>query len=303
MRPALSDEQLLTSDDPEAFGVFYARHLVNVERYFAVRLGDRESARDLASETFASALVARRRFAPGPAPAVGWLYTIAARRLIDFRRRAAVERRRGEAFAAEAFAAEAGPVEPVPAADARAGMLRHLPAEQREAVAAHVIDGYDYNELALRLEVSEASVRQRVSRGLRSLRLPLEVYRAAQQVAREDRGYRLGGGHFRPIAGIARRDPLDCSSAASLILARAGVFDGDEAWVAGRIAKAWGRPGEGRHVTVWANEQQVWIEFRLDADHTERFDPTPSRLAPHSGPLTSTTRSTSEMTPRHWHGL
>ena len=303
MRPALSDEQLLASDDPEAFGVFYARHLVNVERYFAVRLGDRESARDLASETFASALVARRRFAPGPAPAVGWLYAIAARRLIDFRRRAAVERRRGEAFAAEAFAAEAGPVEPVPAADVRAGMLRHLPAEQREAVAAHVIDGYDYNELALRLEVSEASVRQRVSRGLRSLRLPLEVYRAAQQVAREDRGYRLGGGHFRPIAGIARRDPLDCSSAASLILARAGVFDGDQAWVAGRIAKAWGRPGEGRHVTVWANEQQVWIEFRLDADHTERFDPTPSRLAPHSGPLTSTTRSTNEMTPRHWHGL
>ena len=191
----------------------------------------------------------------------------------------------------------------MPAADVRAGMLRHLPAEQREAVAAHVIDGYDYNELALRLEVSEASVRQRVSRGLRSLRLPLEVYRAAQQVAREDRGYRLGGGHFRPIAGIARRDPLDCSSAASLILARAGVFDGDQAWVAGRIANAWGRPGEGRHVTVWANEQQVWIEFRLDADHTERFDPTPSRLAPHSGPLTSTTRSTSEMTPRHWHGL
>lgn len=303
MRPALSDEQLLASDDPEAFGVFYARHLVNVERYFAVRLGDRESARDLASETFASALVARRRFAPGPAPAVGWLYAIAARRLVDFRRRAAVERRRGEAFAAEAFAAEAGLAEPVPAADVRAGMLRHLPAEQREAVAAHVIDGYDYNELALRLELSEASVRQRVSRGLRSLRLPLEVYRAAQQVAREDRGYRLGGGHFRPIAGIARRDPLDCSSAASLILARAGVFDGDQAWVAGRIAKAWGRPGEGRHVTVWANEQQVWIEFRLDADHAERFDPTPSRLAPHSGPLTTTTRSTNEMTPRHWHGL
>ena len=95
----------------------------------------------------------------------------------------------------------------------RAGMLRHLPAEQREAVAAHVVDGYDYNELALRLEVSEASVRQRVSRGLRTLRSPLQVYRAAQQVAREDRGYRLGGGHFRPIADIARRDPLDCSSA------------------------------------------------------------------------------------------
>ena len=54
------------------------------------------------------------------------------------------------------------------------------------------------------------------------------------------------------------------------------------AWTSGRLATEWGDPGEGRYITLWADDEHVWIEFRLDADHGERFDPTPSRLAPHS---------------------
>ena len=88
-----TDEELLTSVDPEAFGAFYARHHDGVERYFARRVGNRETAADLAAETFAAALVARRRFVPGATPAAGWLYTIAARRHVDFQRRAVVEQR------------------------------------------------------------------------------------------------------------------------------------------------------------------------------------------------------------------
>jgi DNA-directed RNA polymerase specialized sigma24 family protein len=92
MRQPLSDEDLLTADDPEAFGVFYARHLRSIERFFARRVSGHE-AYDLAAETFAAAFEARRRFVPGRAPATAWLFTIAARRLIDFRRRGAVEQR------------------------------------------------------------------------------------------------------------------------------------------------------------------------------------------------------------------
>jgi hypothetical protein len=128
------------------------------------------------------------------------------------------------------------------------------------------------------------------------------LYRAAQQLARDDRSYRLAGGHRRPLQRIGHVEPLDCSSSASLILARAGVFVDDLAWTSGRLADGWGQPGEGRHVTVWANDEHVWIEFRLDHDHAERFDPTPSRLAPHSGWMTTKRTSTGDAVPRHWPG-
>jgi hypothetical protein len=196
------------------------------------------------------------------------------------------------------------PTEPDPDAPVATALLSELPAEQREAVRAHVLGERGYDELAATLRTSEAAVRQRVSRGLRCLRPPLRVYRAAQQLAREDRAFRFAGGHEQPLLRLNHREPLDCSASASLVLARSGVFDDDRAWTSGRIAADWGRPGEGRHVTVWANEEHVWIEFRLDPDHAERFDPTPSRLAPHSGWMTTSKRtSPSDAEPRHWPGL
>src|SRR4029077_18990220 len=115
MRQPLSDEDLLTADDPEAFGVFYARHLRSIERFFARRVSGQEAS-DLAAETFAAAFEARRRFVPGKAPATAWLFTIAARRLIDFRRRGAVEQRSLERLALELHASAAGTSDSVSAA-------------------------------------------------------------------------------------------------------------------------------------------------------------------------------------------
>ena len=88
-----TDEDLLGSDDPEDFGVFYDRHIRGLLGYFVRRTGDPEVAADLAAETFASALVSRRRFRPGGAPAGAWLYTIAQRRLADYHRRGRVDDR------------------------------------------------------------------------------------------------------------------------------------------------------------------------------------------------------------------
>src|SRR5215210_3862520 len=57
-----TDDELLSSDDPEAFGLFYDRHVKSLLGYFARRTHDPEVAADLTAETFAAALVARRRF-------------------------------------------------------------------------------------------------------------------------------------------------------------------------------------------------------------------------------------------------
>jgi hypothetical protein len=62
---ALTDEELLGSDGREAFGVFYDRHARAVLEYFARRTRNPEAAADLTAETFAAAIVARRRFTPG----------------------------------------------------------------------------------------------------------------------------------------------------------------------------------------------------------------------------------------------
>jgi RNA polymerase sigma factor (sigma-70 family) len=49
-------------------------------------------------------------------------------------------------------------------------LLERLPAAQRDAVRARVVDELDYEQLALELGHSEQLVRQHVSRGLRRLR-------------------------------------------------------------------------------------------------------------------------------------
>jgi RNA polymerase sigma-70 factor (ECF subfamily) len=49
-------------------------------------------------------------------------------------------------------------------------LLDELPAEQRQAVRARLIDDRAYGEIAGAEGVSEAAIRQRVSRGLASLR-------------------------------------------------------------------------------------------------------------------------------------
>jgi RNA polymerase sigma-70 factor (ECF subfamily) len=49
-------------------------------------------------------------------------------------------------------------------------LLRWLPADQREAVRARVLEDKSYDEIAAALETSSLVVRKRVSRGLAQLR-------------------------------------------------------------------------------------------------------------------------------------
>jgi DNA-directed RNA polymerase specialized sigma24 family protein len=62
---------------------------------------------------------------------------------------------------------------------AASALVEGLPEEQREAVLARVVDERDYAEIAAELEVSEAVVRQRVSRGLSTLRRPVRRWPAS----------------------------------------------------------------------------------------------------------------------------
>lgn len=176
---ARTDEDLLrdTPDDPEAFGIFYRRHVDAVLSFHRVRTGDPELAADLMAETFAAALLAAPRFRRRREPAVAWLFTIARRKLIDSWRRGRVEDAARRKLGMEPMELDDGGLaridalvdeerEPLPLLE----LMKRLPPDQRDALRLRVIDERDYPDIARELECSEAVVRQRVSRATRGLR-------------------------------------------------------------------------------------------------------------------------------------
>ncbi|MBB4663489.1 RNA polymerase sigma factor [Conexibacter arvalis] len=184
MDDARTDEELLraTAGEPRAFELFYLRYAEAVLAYFAVRTRQPEAAADLAAETFAAALRGSRRYRPSEAPAAAWLFAIARNKLADAARRGVVADRARRRLRMQPLQVTDDDLERVETlADLAAGgrrpllrLLDGLPAAQREAVVARILDERDYPEIARELSCSEAVVRQRVSRGLATLRAHLE---------------------------------------------------------------------------------------------------------------------------------
>ena len=174
---ALSDAELLrgTRHDAELFGQFFDRYYAEVSEFFWLRTADVDVAADLTAETFAAALAGRRRFAPERGPAAAWLYGIARRQLVTFQRRGHVERRARRRLGMARIELTDEMLERVEAvADAELAQvdvaLAALPADQRAAVEARIVEDHDYDEIAAAQAISEPAARQRVSRGLAALR-------------------------------------------------------------------------------------------------------------------------------------
>jgi len=185
MRIAAHDEDhaLLarsTQGDGEAFGVFYRRHLPAVAGYLLRRTRDAEATADLTAEVFAAALVAASRYRPGGPSALAWLYGIAANKLHESWRRGRVDdnvRRRLAWEPLKLDQDDVAEIELLAGASSESAVLdavRELPRDQREAILAHVVDDRGYAEIAADLRCSESVIRQRVSRGLRTLRGRME---------------------------------------------------------------------------------------------------------------------------------
>jgi RNA polymerase sigma factor (sigma-70 family) len=173
-----TDEELLAAvaGEPDAFGAFYRRHVRPLIGYFMRRTGDAELAADLCAETFAAALDGLHRFDPGRGPAVAWLYGIARRLLSHAARRGVVEDRARRRLGMSPLLLTDAAIERIEAeaSEVATAALDELPADQREAVRARIVDERDYAEIARTTRTSEAVVRKRVSRGLAGLRARME---------------------------------------------------------------------------------------------------------------------------------
>jgi RNA polymerase sigma-70 factor (ECF subfamily) len=172
--PSATDAELLrlSAGSADAFAVFYRRYERLVVGWLVRRTGRPDLAAELAAEVFSAAYLAAPRFRDGPEPAGAWLLGIARHKLLrslrrdriecSARRRLAVERvhSHDEALAAVDELRDCGLL----------ALLDDLPADQRAAITARVIDEVDYTELAATLQVSPTTARKRVSRGLLALR-------------------------------------------------------------------------------------------------------------------------------------
>lgn len=151
----------------------YRGHARRLAGYLMRATNDAEVAADLTAETFAAALLTRDRYRAELGAPTTWLYGIASHKLNDWRRRGYAEDRARRRLGIERpklsdedvaelarLADEVSVVE----------LLDELPADQRSAVRARLLDERAYGEIAVAEGVSEAAIRQRVSRGLASLR-------------------------------------------------------------------------------------------------------------------------------------
>jgi len=130
-----------------------------------------EVARDLTSEVFVDALRAISRD-PEKSVTVGWLYTVAHRRVVDHwrfatRHRTAVERLVGldttKSFGPAQATAEMVDLE----------AFRQIPDRQRHALVLRYVVGLPVDEVARRLETSYSVAESLLARGRRTARAAL----------------------------------------------------------------------------------------------------------------------------------
>lgn len=161
--------------DPDAFAVFYRRHVGAIHAKLARAAGNEQVALDLTAEVFARALARVHGFRGVRAESgAAWIHAIADRLLLDHHRAGGVADRALRRLAIRPPALDeqddgdlARLLEgrAVPVAEA----LARLPERQREAVCLRLVHELSYAEIATRFGISQEATRQHVSRGLRAL--------------------------------------------------------------------------------------------------------------------------------------
>jgi RNA polymerase sigma-70 factor (ECF subfamily) len=162
-------------DEPGSFAVLFDRHYDPIWRYLCRRAGA-AAADELAGETFLRAFAGRARYdleQPGAGP---WLYGIATN-LLRRHARAESRRRRAYARAAEPEGVDVGEESVEARVDARlsgvAAALERLHPVDRETLLLFALTELGYAGIAVATGAPVGTVRSRLHRARRQLRLEL----------------------------------------------------------------------------------------------------------------------------------
>ncbi|MFD9056868.1 MULTISPECIES: RNA polymerase sigma factor [Streptomyces] len=180
--PEENDAALLRAvaqGDQAALARLYDRHAGWLQLRLTRRCPDPETVREVLQDTFVT--VWRSAGAHRGGEAGGWLWTIAARRLVDALRARERAERYAPVPAPPAPSAEDSVLDGLDGLDGLGGLeygdvgtaLRRLGPELREVLRATVVDGLTTREAATLLGVPEGTVKTRALRARRELRAAL----------------------------------------------------------------------------------------------------------------------------------
>ena len=139
----------------------YARHAGELGRYVMKLTNDGEVAADIVQDTFVIGIRGSGRLRDRTAVRA-WLYGIATKRVLQFRRR-----RRLLEFVGLSGREAATRGVPNDEATAVRAILRRLPADQAAALVLHHHAGFSRKEIADLTGISEEGVKSRLARGRR----------------------------------------------------------------------------------------------------------------------------------------
>lgn len=178
------DAELLratAAGDAQALAALYDRHAGWLHARLSRRCADPETVREVLQDTFVTAWRSAGSHRGGEAG--GWLWVIAARRLVDARRS---QVRTSEAQAAHARQGADAAHAVAPSAEERAlaaleygdlgAALDRLSPELRAVLRATVIDGLTTREAAQLLGIPEGTVKTRAMRARKELRKALAAF-------------------------------------------------------------------------------------------------------------------------------
>jgi RNA polymerase sigma-70 factor (ECF subfamily) len=173
-----SDEELMErfqQGDNAALEVLFDRHAAGVHAFLSRMVNDRSAADDLLQTTFLSVVRSADRYQPG-FKVMPWLLTIAGNAARD-----ALRRKRMQVEVLQNDDERPAPepsVEPAMSDPAERKRIEwafaQLPAQQRECVILHKLDGLSFEQIADMLDITETAARIRAHRGYERLRHLLE---------------------------------------------------------------------------------------------------------------------------------
>ncbi|MEV4419002.1 RNA polymerase sigma factor [Patulibacter sp. NPDC049589] len=164
----------VTADSLDAL---YRAHARGILVFFSRRLSDPQASLDLLAETFTAAFASRRTFkGDSEEQAVSWLYGIAQNVFLMHLRSEGARRRTLARLPVSPPLLTSPEIEQIENLSATGDVRRRLsnamgalPETHREAIELRVVRELTYGEIAAKLDITEATARARVSRGLRAL--------------------------------------------------------------------------------------------------------------------------------------
>ena len=159
--------------NPKAFADLYERHADRIYRYLLFRVGNRDDAQDLVSQTFLTALEQLPRY-KGQGVFAAWLMGIARNKATDFFRQRRPETELDDTMDfPDSSQSIDETVEQQLAIETVARKLKALAPDRAEALSLRLFGGLDVPEIAQMMGRNENAVRVLVFRGLRDLQAQL----------------------------------------------------------------------------------------------------------------------------------